>query len=212
MIRGIRYLLPGLLMLLQACAPLTLAPVPDGLTQQVPADWPQRVQTLHRFSHWQLSGKLAVRQPDDSGSALINRWRQQGDRYEVALSSSFLGMGNTYLQGDTGFMELTLPNGDRYHSADPEALVTTATGWQLPLSELAWWVRGLPAPGGGVRLLFNTAGQPALLYQSGWEVRYERWQPFVSGLPELPARITAVKDDRQVRLVITGWQALEPQP
>lgn len=212
MIRRVRYLLPGLLVLLQACAPLTLTPVPDGLTQQAPADWPERAQALHRFSHWQLSGKLAVRQPDDSGSALINRWRQQGDRYEVALSSSFLGMGNTYLQGGAGFMELTLPNGDHYRSADPEALVATATGWRLPLANLSWWIRGLPAPGSNARLLFNAAGQPAVLYQSGWEVRYERWRPPVSGLPELPVRITAVKDERRVRLVITDWQALEAQP
>jgi len=205
-------LLPALVAMLQACTSLTLAPVPDGLTVQAPDDWPQRMQALHRFSHWQLSGKLAVRQRGDSGTALINRWRQQGERYQLALSSAFLGMGNTYLQGNSSFMELTLPNGDRYQSANPEALVADATGWQLPLPELRWWIRGLPAPAKSARLLFDASGHLALMYQSGWEIHYERRQAFVAGLPELPARLTAVKGDRRVRLVITDWQALEAQP
>lgn len=213
MIRNIRHLLlPALVALLQACTSLTLAPVPEGLSTQTPDDWPQRVQALKQFGHWQLSGKLAVRQSGDSGTALINRWRQQGDHYELALSSAFLGMGNTRLQGSTGFMELTLPNGDRYQSTEPETLVADATGWQLPLPELRWWLRGLPAPGKSARLLFNTTGRLALMHQSGWEIHYERWQAFVAGLPELPARITAVKDERRVRLVVTDWQALEAQP
>lgn len=69
-----------------------------------------------------------MRQPSDSGTALINQWRQEGEHYRLALSSSFLGVGSTSLEGTPGFIELTLPNGDRYQSGDPETLVAAATG------------------------------------------------------------------------------------
>ncbi|MBE02364.1 lipoprotein insertase outer membrane protein LolB [Marinobacter lutaoensis] len=213
MTRWFRWLLlPLLATLLQACTSIALAPLPEGMTDQPPADWSRRARTLGGFDHWQLSGKLAVRQPSDSGTALINQWRQEGEHYRLALSSSFLGVGSTSLEGTPGFIELTLPNGDRYQSGDPETLVAAATGWQLPLTSLTWWIRGLPAPEGDVQLLFDDRGQLTLLRQSGWEIRYDRWQAFVPGLPPLPARITALKEDKRVRLVVADWQALEATP
>lgn len=197
-------LLP-LILLLGACTTIQLEPVPDGMTDQPPADWSARSATLSGFDHWRLMGKLAVRQPSDSGTALINRWHQQGEAYDLALSSSFLGMGSTRLKGSPGFMELTLSNGEVYRSNEPEALVQAATGWQLPLEQLTWWIRGLPAPDGDFRLLFATDGQLAMIRQSGWEIRYDRWHRFLLDYPALPARITALKDDKRVRLVVSEW-------
>lgn len=184
------------------------SPVSDGLTSQPPADWSQRQQALSSFRHWQLQGKLAVRQTDDSGSAVINRWTQHREQYQISLSSAFLGLGHTELSGQPGYLELTLSDGETYRSTDPDALMQAATGWQLPLANLSWWIRGLPAPEGDFELRFDDTGTLALIRQQGWEIRYDRWQDFVADKPRLPARITAVKDDKRVRVVVTDWQAL----
>ena len=115
-------------------------------------------------------------------------------------------MGSTTLKGVPGFIELTLPNGETYRSGEPEALVEAATGWQLPLENLTWWIRGLPSPASDYRLLFDNQGTLAIIRQNGWEIRYDRWQAFLSAYPALPARITALKDDKRVRLVVSDWQ------
>lgn len=203
----LKHLLPTLLLIIMlgGCTTIQLEPLPDGMTEQPPADWAQRSRSLSQFDHWQLSGKLAVRQPSDSGSAVINHWQQQGEQYDLALSSSFLGMGSTRLQGMPGFLELQLANGDTYQSSEPETLVLAATGWLLPIDDLSWWIRGLPSPAGHFRLLFDHQQQLAIIYQNGWEIRYDRWQPFVEDLPQLPARITALKNDKRVRVVISDW-------
>ncbi|MEC7816306.1 MAG: lipoprotein insertase outer membrane protein LolB [Pseudomonadota bacterium] len=192
--------------LLAGCTTIQVEPLPEGMTDQPPADWADRSQTLVRFSEWQLTGKLAVKQPSDSGTAVINRWNQDGEAYDLSLSSSFLGMGRTELKGMPGFIELSLPDGETYTSSDPEALVEAATGWSLPINSLSWWIRGLPAPEGDYRLLFDDQNQLAMIKQSGWEIRYDRWNEFVADLPALPARITALKGDRRVRVVISQWQ------
>ncbi|WP_303291416.1 lipoprotein insertase outer membrane protein LolB [Marinobacter sp. SS5-14b] len=199
-------LLLAFLLALTGCTTIQLEPLPEGMTDQPPADWAKRTATLTRFDDWQLSGKLAVKQPSDSGTAIINRWQQQGERYDLALSSSFLGMGSTQLKGVPGFIELTMADGETYQSSDPETLVAAATGWQLPIDNLAWWIRGLPAPDGDFRLLFDEQNRLAILKQNGWEIRYDRWQAFVENVPELPARVTALKDDKRVRVVISRWQ------
>ncbi len=194
--------------LLQACTTIQLEPLPEGMTDQPPRGWADRTRQLSRLDQWELSGKLAVRQPTDSGTALINHWIQDGEAYDLALSSSFLGMGSTSLKGVPGFIELTLPNGDTYRSNEPEELVEAATGWQLPIDHLVWWIRGLPAPGGDFRLLFDEQDQLAIIRQAGWEIRYDRWQDFLTGYPELPARITALKGEKRVRMVIGQWRNL----
>jgi len=195
---------------LNACTTIQLEPLPEGMTDQPPADWQDRLARLSSFDHWQLSGKLAVRQPSDSGTAIINHWIQKGEAFDLALSSSFLGMGSTNLKGVPGFIELTLSNGETYRSGDPDALMEAATGWQLPLESLTWWIRGLPAPGGDSRLLFGDRGELAMIWQAGWEIRYDRWHELHDNTPALPARITALKEDKRVRVVVSNWQDLKP--
>ncbi|PCM43730.1 lipoprotein insertase outer membrane protein LolB [Marinobacter sp. ANT_B65] len=195
---------------LSACTTIQLEPLPEGMTDQPPADWQERSAKLSNFDHWQLSGKLAVRQPSDSGTAIINHWIQEGEAFDLALSSSFLGMGSTNLKGVPGFIELTLSNGETYRSGDPDALMEAATGWQLPLESLTWWIRGLPAPGGDFRLLFGDRGELAMIRQAGWEIRYDRWHELQDNTPALPARITALKEDKRVRVVVSNWQDLKP--
>lgn len=192
---------------LSACATIRQEPLPAGLTDQPPADWADRQQALQSFSHWELTGKLAVRQPGDSGSAVINRWTQTQEHYELALSSSFLGLGSTRLAGSPGFIELELSNGETYASSDPQGLIYAATGWELPIDALVWWVRGLPAPEGDFRLAFGKDGQLAQIEQRGWTIRYERWRGFMDDRPALPARLTARKEEKLVRLVVSSWQA-----
>ena len=191
---------------LGACTTIQVEPLPEGMTDQPPAGWTTRAASLGELDHWKLTGKLAVRQPSDSGTAIINHWIQDGEAYDLALSSSFLGMGSTTLKGVPGFIELTLPNGETYRSGEPEALVEAATGWQLPLENLTWWIRGLPSPASDYRLLFDDQGTLAIIRQNGWEIRYDRWQTFLSSYPTLPARITALKAEKRVRLVVSDWQ------
>ena len=188
------------------CTRIQLDPLPEGMTDQPPENWAERTRQVTDFDRWILSGKMAVRQPSDSGTAVINRWQQYGNEYELSLSSSFLGMGTTRIEGSPGFIELTLSNGDVYQSGNPEQLISQATGWQLPVQSLVWWMRGLPAPEGRHRLLFDQKNRLAILEQDGWEIRYDRWRTFVDDLPELPARITAIKDDKRVRVVIASWR------
>lgn len=195
-----------LVLTLSGCASLRVEPLPEGLTDQPPAGWADRQQTVAQLTHWDLAGKIAVKQPSDSGSGVINHWRQRGDYYDLSLASAFLGMGTTRLKGVPDYMQLTLPNNETYQSTEPESLLKAATGWDLPLTSLTWWVRGLPEPGDDFRLLFNKQGQLAAIRQHGWDVRYDRWHDFMDDYPALPARITALNGERRVRLVVTRWQ------
>jgi outer membrane lipoprotein LolB len=201
----------ALLLIFGGCASINLEPLPTGLTDQQPETWTRQQEHLTALSRWQLTGKLAVRQPSDSGTAIINRWTQSGNHYDIGLSSSFLGMGGTRLKGTPDYIDLTMPSGDSYQSGNPEALVEAATGWQLPLDNLAHWIKGMPGDNGSYRVLFDETGQLALIRQQGWEIRYDRWERFIDGYPALPAKLTAVKGEKRVRLVVSSWQTIDAE-
>lgn len=198
-----------LAIVLSGCSSIRIDPLPEGLSSQPPANWAQRQQRIQALDHWQLKGKLAVRQPSGSTSAVINSWTQDNEHYAVSLSSAFLGLGQTRLEGTPGYIELTLPDGETYYSTEPEVLIEAATGWQLPMDSLPWWIRGLPGPKGDFKLFFDTGDQLAMIRQHGWEIRYDRWRTYFEDLPGLPARITATKDDKRVRIAVTEWRSAE---
>lgn len=200
-----RRLLPvaSLLALLHGCASLSdTLPVSDALA---PANWPERQAALNALDNWELQGKLAVRQAERSESAVINFWRQDGEQFQVQLSSTFLGMGATELQGTPHALILTTHDGERYTSDKPAALLQAETGWHLPLEQLPYWIKGIPAPGPGVISAFSSNGQPSVIEQSGWIVRIERHQEAAPPLPPLPARLTLEHGSDRIRIVIHRW-------
>lgn len=78
------------------------------------------------------------------------------------------------------------------------------TGYQVPVSALRYWLRGLDAPGPEVeRLDLDPAGRPERLHQAGWEVVYRDWSQ-TNGLP-LPRRLDISRGEDSVRVVIRDW-------
>jgi outer membrane lipoprotein LolB len=77
------------------------------------------------------------------------------------------------------------------------------TGWEMPVSGMHYWVRGLAVPGVEAQLERDASGRVSLLDQSGWAISYDRYQT-VAGLI-LPGRLRMERDDITVRLVIDEW-------
>lgn len=192
---------------LHGCMSAPPAPPPDeGYTRDIPRDWANRKERLKSFNTWELQGKIAVHQPERNDSGVIRYWEQIGEQFELEVSSSFMGMGTTRLEGSPGFLVVTDSGGEQYFSEDPAQLLKQTLGWEVPLDAVAYWVRGLPAPHStDYELFFDADGQLGYLRQMGWEVYYEGHEP-LNGLPPMPRRMTATHDDARVRLVITNWQ------
>ncbi|QCF25235.1 lipoprotein insertase outer membrane protein LolB [Hydrocarboniclastica marina] len=206
--RAGRFLLPGLVLLaLTACSTRIHLPDDTGLSRAKPSDWHEREKALRAFDEWELIGKIAVRQADQSQSAIINRWSQQSDAYHLQLSSAFLGMGSVELMGDRHQLLIRTADGESYVSDDPEALVREVTGWRLPLAVLPYWVRGIPAPGQPSALGFGDQDTLKMLSQAGWDVYFERYSEPTERRPALPRLITATNGEARVRLAISRWQS-----
>ncbi|WP_082575411.1 lipoprotein insertase outer membrane protein LolB [Lysobacter sp. Root667] len=193
--------------LLSACAGQAVrGPAPPALSPAaVEAAQVARESALREQSEWSLSGRIALSNGRNGGSGRIE-WRQNGARYEVALSAPVTRQ-SWRLSGDAAGARLEGLEGGTRSGPDAAALLREATGWEIPIAALSDWVRGLRAQGQApADVRYGADGRPARIEQGGWSIDY-RWPAAEgSGRPSLPSRLDAVRGDAKVKLIVDEWQ------
>lgn len=180
------------LMLLAGC---------QSTPQKIPGASSQ-MQYLYGVRQWEAEGKIAITVGDERESASF-KWSQQRDNYVIHLFGPF-GQGGTWLRRTS--RGVTLENAKtgirRAHS--PEELMQEVMGWQVPVSNLQFWLRGLPAlKPAPSQITHDDTGHLSGLQQQGWKVEYADYQHFSGWW--LPTRVTAARDDLKIRVVIKQW-------
>ncbi len=193
-------LVPLLALLLAGCAGLGPRESVEGTGNA--AAWKAHKSQIASLDGWQISGKIGIRAPQDSGSGTLF-WLQRQDYFDIRLSGP-LGRGATRLTGRPDAVSLEVAGQGRFEATSPEALVEQQLGWRLPVSHLLWWVRGLPAPDSRSRLSLDGASRLARLEQDGWQVDYLAYAEH-DGFT-LPERIRLQGHDLQITLVVKDWQ------
>jgi outer membrane lipoprotein LolB len=190
----------SLIALLAGCAGLTSREALDG--QGDAARWQAHKQQISLLDGWQISGKIGIRAPRDSGSATLF-WLQRQDYYDIRLSGP-LGRGAARLTGRAGDVRLEVANQGRYQAESPEALLREQLRLDLPVSNLLWWIRGLPAPDSRSRVTLDSDSRLALLEQAGWRIEYLRYAQ--QGDYALPERLKLYGQELEITLVLKDWQ------
>ncbi len=190
----------SLIALLAGCAGLTSREALEG--QGNAADWQAHKKQITRLDGWQINGKIGIRAPRDSGSATLF-WLQRQDYYDIRLSGP-LGGGAARLTGRPGDILLEVSNRGRFQAESPEALLREQLRLDLPVSNLLWWIRGLPSPDSRSRITLDSSSHLARLEQDGWQVEYQRYTE-QNGYA-LPERLKLHGQDLEVTLVIKDWQ------
>lgn len=188
------------LALLTGCAGLTSHESIEGKGN--PLAWQAHKEQLSALDAWQISGKVGIRAPKDSGSATLF-WLQRQEYFDIRLSGP-LGGGAARLTGRPGEVLLEVANKGRYKAESPEELLQQQLRLNLPVSHLLWWIRGLPAPDTKSNVTLDNESHLSQLDQDGWHVDY------LSYVEQngywLPERIKINGQDLQVTIVVKDWQ------
>ncbi len=185
----------SLVLLAGGCATLP-APAPGD-------DWPARREALQALDAWALDGRIAVAAGDDGFSGGLD-WRQQGARADIALTGPMGGAAmDIRAEGDRAVVSL---GGESYVGADARALIARYFGpdRQLPIVQMRYWLVGAPAPDSPHEETLGADRRLALLSQSGWQVRYDRYAA-VGGLA-LPARMEMTTAGLRLRVSVSDWR------
>ena len=161
--------------------------------------WDQQRELLEELGAWQLRGRVNVRYNDENHTPRI-QWQQLDENYNIRLWGTF-NAGNTRIIGRTGSVTME-HDGELFRANTPEDLILQQLGYELPVSYLEYWIRGLPAPDSNADMTFNELNQLSLMIQDGWTINYI--DPRQYGELTLPRRVEVTRPQNDIRLRFVG--------
>lgn len=151
---------------------------------------------------WQIKGKLGVRSDNGNGSLSVN-WQQSQDDY-IIYTQAALGQGATTLRGDSSSLVISAAGKAPVTSFNPNQLIADTFGWQIPITDLKYWARGIPNPEQpNATASYDKAGNLIELQQYGWSLSFSRYQ-LIQGWA-LPGKIRAIQGNTTLTLIIREW-------
>lgn len=151
---------------------------------------PSALPALDRVpAAFEMSGRLAVRQGDRSEIARL-RWTHSPSA-DIWVFASPLGNEVARIESSAGGATLTQAGGERQAAASFSALTERMLGVALEPATLAGWLHGAPAP--------STPGD--------WNVTLDEKQR--AGTVELARRLSAIRGDVVVRLVVDDYRVVQ---
>lgn len=167
------------------------------------SSWSDHQRQIALLTHWELSGKIGIRSPQDNQSANLF-WRQQDQEYAIEMTGP-LGQGGARITGQPGNIQVSIAGEGDFQAGSPEALLQDTLGWSVPVEQFQWWVRGLPAPDSPFQQQMNNNRLNELM-QDGWHVRYLRYKQH--DIYTLPSKIRLSRDALSITLIIKEWTPL----
>lgn len=151
---------------------------------------------------FKLSGAIAVNNNGKGWSAALT-WQQQGpNSYNIRLTGP-LG-GKTVLiskQGST----VTYQEGNKIIKANNESdLLAKKANINLPVHNLYYWVRGIPAPGSVSFSKKDNLNNYTMISQDGFTITYDQYSTHENGVM-LPKKIKITKQNLTIKIVIKSW-------
>lgn len=156
-----------------------------------------------RAAAFDLVGRVAVTYEGRAFTSGV-RWEHLPERDEIWLMIP-TGQALAHITADASGATLTGADQNQYQAGDVGRLTRRALGWELPLAQLTWWVRGEPVPGAPAEeALRDQQGRLVRLKQDGWRILYVH--PADDGRAGRPQRLDLARDGQQIRLVIDNWR------
>jgi outer membrane lipoprotein LolB len=147
---------------------------------------------------WSLQGRIAIKTAQQGETASVY-WQQRGTQYYLRVFGP-LGIGAVQLHGVPGDVSLTTNHGQTFQANTPEILIKQTLGWQLPVSNLVYWIRGEKAPHIPSQQQFDQQHHLLSLQQQGWSIVYISYNN--DGLPRL---LSCTRDQLTIRIVVDRW-------
>jgi outer membrane lipoprotein LolB len=173
-----------------------------------PAEWQARQAALSAIDSWNMRARIGMRSRDNSGSATLIWDENSGSRYLRLLGP--LGGGVVHIEQDASGASIRDSKGKTWQAEKVGTLIYKATGWNIPVSGLRWWMLGLTEPGSDADYTLDDSNRLQEVRQQGWKVSFNRYAMFDGN--NLPSSLTIETDAEpgsefyvRVKLIVKEW-------
>lgn len=166
--------------------------------------WSIRERQLQKITSWTMEGALSITHGKERELVRF-KWEQQPDRYAISIFGP-LNIGGIRIIGNTRGVEFWRTNKKCIRARTPEQLMTNQLGWQLPISNLRYWILSLPAKSKVHTQDFDQYEHLTQLSQSGWYIKYSEFTANSAGPQVDLPRVIELKNKKSevaVKIKIT---------
>lgn len=169
-----------------------------------------RQTKLSTITHYNVRGAFSIAPQNSTAGAngkpvLANYdWQQNGENHYKIRIFSTLNIYSAFIDGRPGLVTLRQSDKKIYRALTPEGVMWRVLGWSLPIRNLYYWVRGLPASGAAQGANYDVYGHLIRLQQDGWTVQFSAYAP-VNGI-DLPRLLRLTRPGIEVKIAMKQWQ------
>ncbi len=164
--------------------------------------WKAREQDLLALKSYIVSGKFAYSDGRKGGSGDL-RWHQQPSEYTIEITPP-LGASSVRIVGQANNVSLMKQTGEMAVAKTPEELLRKTVNWNLPISGLQYWARGVPEPSSEpTNIMFDNKHELAQMEQKGWVIEYLGFMD-VNG-KSFPEKVTLSQGTVKLKLIFRQW-------
>lgn len=168
--------------------------------------WQARHEALATIHGWTLNGGIAIRHNSDAWSANVHVQQSAINQYRIDFIAP-LGAGTLRLIGTPELVTFLNEKGQKSTAHSAEALIKKQMGWTLPVTNMYYWLRGIPAPDFPAKKFFDNVHHLTRLTQQGWTIRFERYTAV--GKFDLPSKIIMKRQGLVIKMIINTWRNLQ---
>lgn len=187
-------MMTGLLVVTGCQSMQTKTPAPVITSPSGAITAPAKLDTFTINGKIGISTPATAQAPAQAGSAFY-AWAQQGDRFAIELIGA-LGIGKTNIEYNGQTATLVSEKTGSMTASNPDELLKKATGWQVPISQLPYWISGKPAPSDSGQQV-DEAGRLVAAINGDWTASFT-----YEGAKILPNKIN-VRSDQGHKVVMT---------
>ena len=190
-LKSLKFVLPGLLLLLTACS--------GKKVEYNPA-----TTNLSDLNHWMLKARVAIKTPEENVSATLD-WEKKADDFDFHIYGMF-GATYAHLTQEGRKAVLKVPDDQVFYHQDAEQLIYQSLGWDFPIDALSYWIKGVPSYKAGEILTRDEQENLSKVEFGDWQVTFSRYQNY-SGY-KMPKMIKAKHPQMSLKVVVKDWEFL----
>jgi outer membrane lipoprotein LolB len=165
--------------------------------------WQERKVELQQIADWTIAGALSITHHKKRDIAHFT-WVQKQNSYTINIFGP-LNIKSVRIVGDANGVEFWHTHKKCTRARTPEQLTLAQLGWELPISNMRYWIVALPAPNTKITATnFDQYGHLISLHQSGWQIKYSEFKLDIAKNIELPKIIELTSKELAVKIKITN--------
>ncbi|OQW94581.1 MAG: outer membrane lipoprotein LolB [Beggiatoa sp. IS2] len=200
-----KYYFSFILLFLAGCAELPLPPAVISPAMQ--SLWQANQVRLATVNRWRLNGRIAILTENEDWTANVH-WQQQDKMYQLVFKAP-LGQTIMSLEGQPENVIMRTSKGETFDARDADSLIVKVMNLEIPVTNLYFWVRGIPAPEPQpTDYRLTEDGHLYSLQQAGWNVAYKRYLD-IQGVT-LPDKLFLENSRFKVKIAVSEWEIGTP--